>query len=236
MISLEWVKDYIDISDQDLNELARKITESGINIARKIREKDIESIIIFLTSHYELGSVLLEDEIMFLTFISKFNNMEDRIVSALNKSLKLLGKKQAIRFEDHGVLYTIPIDDILYITHDSVSRKSIIKTDYTEFYILDDNNNTTNIPTNVTQNSIHKIVVGITNQEHQDMNYTVKISKDDIILTKYNQSLQDKENREIPYYMTSTHNKGQNQLIKFELFKNNDTSPYRTLNLRYNVI
>ncbi len=108
--------------------------------------------------------------------------------------------------------------------------------DYTEFYILDDNNNTTNIPTNVTQNSIHKIVVGITNQEHQDMNYTVKISKDDIILTKYNQSLQDKENREIPYYMTSTHNKGQNQLIKFELFKNNDTSPYRTLNLRYNVI
>ena len=110
-------------------------SESGINIARKIREKDIESIIIFLTSHYELGSVLLEDEIMFLTFISKFNNMEDRIVSALNKSLKLLGKKQAIRFEDHGVLYTIPIDDILYITHDSVSRKSIIKTDYTEFYI-----------------------------------------------------------------------------------------------------
>lgn len=110
-------------------------SESGINIARKIREKDIESIIIFLTSHYELGSVLLEDEIMFLTFISKFNNMEDRIVSALNKSLKMLGKKQAIRFEDHGVLYTIPIDDILYITHDSVSRKSIIKTDYTEFYI-----------------------------------------------------------------------------------------------------
>ena len=28
MISLEWVKDYIDISDQDLEELAVKITRS----------------------------------------------------------------------------------------------------------------------------------------------------------------------------------------------------------------
>ena len=110
-------------------------SESGINVARKIREKDIESIIIFLTSHYELGSVLLEDEIMFLTFISKFNNMDERMVSAINKAIKMIGQKQAIRFEDHSVLYTIPIDDILYITHDSVSRKSIIKTDYTEFNI-----------------------------------------------------------------------------------------------------
>ena len=32
MISLEWVKDYIDISDEDLNELAVKITKAGINI------------------------------------------------------------------------------------------------------------------------------------------------------------------------------------------------------------
>ena len=110
-------------------------SESGINIARKIREKDIESIIIFLTMHYELGSVLLEDEIMFLTFISKFNNMEERTISSINKAIQMLGQKQAVRFEDHGVLYTIPINDILYITHDSVSRKSVIVTDYTEFNI-----------------------------------------------------------------------------------------------------
>ena len=32
MISLEWVKDYIDIDDQDLKELAEKITKAGINI------------------------------------------------------------------------------------------------------------------------------------------------------------------------------------------------------------
>lgn len=36
MISLEWVKDYIDISDQDLEELAVKITKAGINIEKVI--------------------------------------------------------------------------------------------------------------------------------------------------------------------------------------------------------
>ena len=47
-------------------------SESGINMARKIREKDIDSIIIFLTSHYELGPALLDEELMFLTFVSKY--------------------------------------------------------------------------------------------------------------------------------------------------------------------
>ena len=36
MISLEWVKDYIDICDEDLNELAVKITEAGINVEKVI--------------------------------------------------------------------------------------------------------------------------------------------------------------------------------------------------------
>lgn len=110
-------------------------SSSGIDIARKIREKDIDSILIFLTSHYEMGSTLLDDELMFLTFISKFNNQDERLVSAINKSLKMIGKKQAIRFDDHGVLYTLPVNDILYITKDSATRKSIIKTDYTEFKV-----------------------------------------------------------------------------------------------------
>ena len=36
MISLEWVSEYIDISDEDLKELAKKITESGINVEKII--------------------------------------------------------------------------------------------------------------------------------------------------------------------------------------------------------
>jgi len=39
MINLEWVKDYIDIEDEDLEELAVKITKAGINIEKVITNK-----------------------------------------------------------------------------------------------------------------------------------------------------------------------------------------------------
>ena len=45
MISLEWVKDYIDISDQDLEELAVKITQSGINV-EKVITNHIDNLVI----------------------------------------------------------------------------------------------------------------------------------------------------------------------------------------------
>lgn len=45
MISLEWVKDYVDISDQDLKELAVKITKAGINI-EKVITNHIDNLVI----------------------------------------------------------------------------------------------------------------------------------------------------------------------------------------------
>ena len=50
---------------------------SGIDIARKIRDKDVDSIIIFLTLHEELGNVILKDDLMFLSFINKFDNLNN---------------------------------------------------------------------------------------------------------------------------------------------------------------
>lgn len=108
-------------------------TRSGIDIARMIRNKDINSVIIFITSHEELGLTVLKNEIMFLSFINKFDDYEKRLISSITKSLKILKTKRTLRFEEKGVIYTISIDDILYITRDSIERKSIIKTDYNEF-------------------------------------------------------------------------------------------------------
>ncbi|MBR1414135.1 MAG: phenylalanine--tRNA ligase subunit beta [Bacilli bacterium] len=45
MISLEWVKDYIDIADEDLKELAVKITKAGINI-EKVISNTIDNLVI----------------------------------------------------------------------------------------------------------------------------------------------------------------------------------------------
>ena len=45
MISLNWVKDYIDISDQEPTELAEKITKTGVNV-EEVRKSHIDHLVI----------------------------------------------------------------------------------------------------------------------------------------------------------------------------------------------
>ena len=108
---------------------------SGIDIARKIRKKDLESVIVFLTVHEELGNVILKNDLLFLSFINKFDDYENRLKTCLSKALKLLNTKQVLRFNDGNTIYTIKLDDILYITKESFERKTVIKTDYTDFKV-----------------------------------------------------------------------------------------------------
>lgn len=110
-------------------------SKSGIDVARDIRRKDIDSVIMFLTAHEELGNIVLKNDLLFLSFINKFDDFDNRLKKSLEKSLDLLKQKNTIRFEDRSVLYTININDILYITKESFERKTIIKTDYTEFKV-----------------------------------------------------------------------------------------------------
>ncbi len=108
---------------------------SGIDIARRIRTKDVDSVIIFLTVHEELGNIILKNDLMFLSFINKFDNYKLRLNNSLKKALGLLKHKRVIKFTDRNITYTINIDDILYLTKESYERKTIIKTDYAEFKV-----------------------------------------------------------------------------------------------------
>ena len=45
MISLNWVKDYVNIESEDLNELAVKITKAGVNV-EKVINNHIDKLII----------------------------------------------------------------------------------------------------------------------------------------------------------------------------------------------
>ena len=117
-------------------------SRSGIDVARDIRKRDVDSVIIFLTAHEELGNVVLKNDLMFLSFINKFDDFENRLNISLKKGLELLKHKNVIRFLDRSTLYTININDILYITKESFERKTIIKTDYNEFKV---NNSLTEI-------------------------------------------------------------------------------------------
>lgn len=108
---------------------------SGIDIARKIRKFDIDSIIIFVTVHNEAGMVLLQDDLMFLSFLSKFDDFEKKLSNSIVKALDFIHRSVSIRFIDRGTIYSIPVSDILYVTKESKSRKSIIKTSCGEYSI-----------------------------------------------------------------------------------------------------
>lgn len=108
-------------------------SQSGIDVARIIRKNDIESVIIFLTGHEELGQIVLKKELFFLAFINKFENSLERLNSSILEALRYLNIKKMLRFEENGIIYTISINDILYVTRDSLDRKSIIKTNNNEF-------------------------------------------------------------------------------------------------------
>ena len=45
MISINWVKDYIDIENEDLHELAVKITKAGVNV-EKVIDSRIDNLVI----------------------------------------------------------------------------------------------------------------------------------------------------------------------------------------------
>lgn len=110
-------------------------TRTGIDVARIIRNKDEDSAIIFLTGHEELGPKILEKDITFLAFINKFDNYKERLELNIRKAISALEKKRCLRFEDHGTMYVLPYKDILYITKDTVSRKTIIVTEYKKFEV-----------------------------------------------------------------------------------------------------
>lgn len=109
--------------------------QSGIDIAREIREKDIESMIIFITAYYEeYMEDIIKSKFMFLDFINKRDNYKKQLEDSIIYVLDNIKKKNIIRFKDHGIIYTLPTKDIIYIYRDK-DRKCILKTESNEFTI-----------------------------------------------------------------------------------------------------
>ena len=110
-------------------------SRSGIDVAREIRSKDLDSVIIFLTGHDELGRVILQNDLMFLSFVNKFDDSSKRLNDVLYKAIDLVKMRRTIKIEDGTNTYIIDLNDILYFTKETFDRKTTIKTDYTEYRV-----------------------------------------------------------------------------------------------------
>lgn len=104
-------------------------TMSGIDVARLIRKNDYTSVIIFLSAHDDLSRIVAKKNLMVLNFINKFDNLEKNLINSLSVALSLVGKKKRITLESGRNIYNINIDNILYVTRDTIGRKSVIVCD-----------------------------------------------------------------------------------------------------------
>ena len=107
-------------------------SRSGIDVAREIRKKDLESVIIFLTGHDELGRIIVKNDLMFLAFVNKFDNFDKRLNEVLYKAIDLVKLRRIIKIEDGTDIYLFDMNDILYLSTESFPRRTIIKTVYME--------------------------------------------------------------------------------------------------------
>lgn len=107
---------------------------SGIDIARKIRKTDWNSIIIIVTSHLDSSLDALKAQIMLLAFLSKYDECEKNLTNVLKKVVTKVNDKKVLLFETNGITHRIYLDDIIYITFDNVERKSVIQTTYGPFF------------------------------------------------------------------------------------------------------
>ena len=109
-------------------------SESGISIARWIRNLDKESIIIILTSHHETADEIYKGRLNILTFISKRDRREESFILALKDVIEYFrDENDILSFKDSGNDYTFAYKDILYITKDG--RKTLIKTGQSEYIV-----------------------------------------------------------------------------------------------------
>lgn len=108
---------------------------SGLDIIRKIRTKDWNSVIIIISAYYELSYQAFRNRLLILDFISKFDNFENKVKECILLSLNILNSKTCLDFISENIMHKIDYDDILYITRDDKKRKVLIYTYYKTYEI-----------------------------------------------------------------------------------------------------
>lgn len=102
---------------------------NGIDIAKKIRNKDLNAFLIFISAYTaKYISQVVSSDTMFIGYISKRKNYRGELVKKLKQIFKFGFQNNVIRFKDQGIIYTFDMRNIIYIEADSRRRRSIIHT------------------------------------------------------------------------------------------------------------
>ena len=102
---------------------------SGLEIASEIREKDLDSIIIFVTAHNECKNDIFYSRLLAIDYIPKDRFWQERFESTLVHTIKAVNRRRVLAFDFNHNSYRVPFDDILYIEKVQDNPKCIIYTE-----------------------------------------------------------------------------------------------------------
>lgn len=102
---------------------------SGLEIASQIREKDLDSIIIFVTGHKQYKDDIFYSRLLAIDYVVKDCLWEDRFKSTIDYTIKKVNRRRVLSYDFNYNSYRIPFDDILYIEKVQDSLKCIINTE-----------------------------------------------------------------------------------------------------------
>jgi len=120
-----------DSSSNKIYILDIDINKNGLDIAKEIRNNDITSYIIILTNH-DNYSGLFRSMIMPINVINKFMGFKDQLGETIAFLIKHFLNDNRLIVKHNGIIHNININDVLYITKDSLSRRTIIVTNDNE--------------------------------------------------------------------------------------------------------
>lgn len=88
---------------------------SGLEIASEIRTEDLDSTIIFITSHPECQNDIFYSRLLAIDYINKDRLWTDRFEKTIIYAIKNINKRRMLSFEFNHNSYRLPIDKILYV-------------------------------------------------------------------------------------------------------------------------
>lgn len=108
---------------------------SGIQIAKKIREKDWDSQIIFMTNHDKMFETVYRNVYQVFDFIEKFHDFAPRLEKNLKTILNMKFDNKIFYYSGRNADLQLYMKSILYIYRDAEERKVVLVSDKNTFII-----------------------------------------------------------------------------------------------------
>ena len=99
---------------------------SGLEIASEIRTEDLDSTIMFITSHPECQNDIFYSRLLAIDYINKDRLWSDRFEKTITYAIKNLNKRRILSFEFNYNSFRLLIDRILYIEKVQDNQKCTI--------------------------------------------------------------------------------------------------------------